>query len=153
MEKVRLLARGLRPPELDAVGLNPTLEGFCREFAQRTQLSITYSGVEMPTLPDTLSISFYRFLQEALANVAKHAEATQVRVQLSHIDDTVSLTVEDDGQGFVPGRRTTGVGQSKGIGLLGMEERFELLGGRLQVDSRPGQGTRLVAQVQRKEYQ
>ena len=152
MEKVRLLARGLRPPELDAVGLNPTLEGFCREFAQRTQLSIDYRGVEMPTLPDTFSISFYRFLQEALANVAKHAMATRVRVELSHNADAVSLMVEDDGRGFIPGRHATGGGQSNGIGLLGMEERFELLGGRLEVESRPGQGTRLVAQVPRKEY-
>ena len=152
MEKIRLLARGLRPPELDAVGLNPTLEGFCREFAQLTQLSIDYSGVEMPTLPDTFSISFYRFLQEALANVAKHAMATRVRVELSHNADAVSLMVEDDGRGFIPGRPATGAGQSKGIGLLGMEERFELLGGRLKVESRPGQGTRLVAQVPRKEY-
>ncbi len=151
MEKVRLLARGLRPPELDAVGLNPTLEGFCREFAQLTQLSIDYSGVEMPTVPDTFSISFYRFLQEALANVAKHAEATRVRVELSHNNDTVSLMVEDDGRGFIPGLRATGAGQSRGIGLLGMEERFELLGGRLQVESRPGQGTRLVAHVHWKE--
>ena len=152
MEKVRLLARGLRPPELDAVGLNPTLEGFCREFAQLTQLSIDYSGAELPTLPDTFSISFYRFLQEALANVAKHAMATRVRVELSHNADAVSLMVEDDGRGFIPGRPATGAGQSKGIGLLGMEERFELLGGRLKVESRPGQGTRLVAQVPRKEY-
>ena len=152
MEKVRLLARGLRPPELDAVGLNPTLEGFCREFAQLTQLSIDYSGAELPTLPDTFSISFYRFLQESLANVAKHAMATRVRVELSHNADAVSLMVEDDGRGFIPGRPATGAGQSKGIGLLGMEERFELLGGRLKVESRPGQGTRLVAQVPRKEY-
>ena len=152
MEKVRLLARGLRPPELDAVGLNPTLEGFCREFAQLTQLYIDYSGAELPTLPDTFSISFYRFLQEALANVAKHAMATRVRVELSHNADAVSLMVEDDGRGFIPGRPATGAGQSKGIGLLGMEERFELLGGRLKVESRPGQGTRLVAQVPRKEY-
>ena len=152
MEKIRLLARGLRPPELDAVGLNPTLEGFCREFAQLTQLSIDYSGAELPTLPDTCSISFYRFLQEALANVAKHAMATRVRVELSHNADAVSLMVEDDGRGFIPGRPATGTGQSKGIGLLGMEERFELLGGRLKVESRPGQGTRLVAQVPGKEY-
>ena len=151
MERIRLLARGLRPPELDAVGLNPTLEGFCREFAQLTQLSIDYSGVEMPNLPDTFSISFYRFLQEALANVAKHAEATRVWVELSHNDDTFSLMVEDDGRGFNPGRDTIGAGQSNGIGLLGMEERFELLGGRLQVDSGPGHGTRLLAHVHWKE--
>ncbi len=151
MEKIRLLARGLRPPELDAVGLNGTLEGYCREFAGHTSLSIDYAGVEMFTLTDAVNISFYRFLQEALTNVAKHARANRVRVKLSRGSGTVSLSVVDDGQGFVPPSKTADLGESGGIGLLGMQERFELLGGRLEVKSRPGRGTRLVAHVPVKE--
>lgn len=151
MEKIRLLARGLRPPELDAVGLNGTLEGYCREFADRTSLPITYRGEETPALTDTVNISFYRFLQEALTNVAKHAQASKVRVKLSQGPDMVSLSVVDDGQGFAPRARTPDLTKSKGIGLLGMRERFELLGGRLEVKSRPGRGTRLVAHVPVKE--
>ena len=82
MEKIRLLARGLRPPELDAVGLNDTLEGYCREFAQRTHLRIDYAGEESLELSDAVTICLYRFLQEALTNVARHAEAATVNVRL-----------------------------------------------------------------------
>ena len=145
MENIRLLARGLRPPELDAVGLNGTLEGFCREFAELTRLSIDYSGLKIPGLLDAVNISFYRFLQEALTNVAKHAQANRVLVEFSRDADTISLSVGDDGHGFVPSVETANSYNSKGIGLLGMRERFEVLGGRLEVRSRPGEGTRLVA--------
>ena len=146
MEKIRLLALGLRPPELDAEGLNGTLEGYCREFSGRTNLSIHYEGVEIADLTDAVNISFYRFLQEALTNVAKHAQANQVRVKLSLDPGIVSLSVVDDGQGFVPTARKSDLSHS-GIGLLGMQERFEVLGGRLEVKSEPGRGTSLVSHV------
>ena len=147
MEKIRLLARGLRPPELDAVGLNDTLEGYCREFAQRTHLRIDYSGEESLGLSDAGTICLYRFLQEALTNVARHAEATTVDVRLRRSHEAVTLSVEDDGRGFV---RPPGSGRGNnglGIGLVGMRERFELLGGRVDIESTPGKGARLVASV------
>jgi PAS domain S-box-containing protein len=142
MEQIRLLAYGLRPPALDAVGLNYTLEGLCRDFAERTQLSIDYAGAELPVLPEAANICLYRFLQEALTNVAKHAHANQVWAALRCDVETVSLSVEDDGQGFEVQSRA-----STGIGLLGMQERIELLGGRLDIESWPGQGTRLTARI------
>ena len=151
MEKIRLLARGLRPPELDAVGLNETLEGYCREFAGRTDLSISYAGIGLPILTDTVNISFYRFLQEALTNVAKHAQASKVRVKLNQGSGMVSLSVVDDGQGFTPQTMTPNSAKSPGIGLLGMQERFEVLGGRLDIKSRLGRGTSLTAQVPTRE--
>ncbi|MGA9351020.1 MAG: GAF domain-containing sensor histidine kinase, partial [Anaerolineae bacterium] len=142
MEQIRLLAYGLRPPALDAVGLSYTLEGLCRDFAERTQLSIDYAGAELPVLPEAANICLYRFLQEALTNVAKHAYANQVRVMLYCDAEMVSLAVEDDGQGFEVQAR-----MSAGIGLLGMQERIELLGGQLEIESRPGQGTCLTARI------
>ena len=145
MEQIRLLARNLRPPALDTVGLGPTLECFCRDFGQRTQLSIDYLGPELPTLPEAASICLYRFLQEALTNVAKHARAHQVHVALHRDAETVSLSVEDDGRGFDKQARLSVSGWPMGIGLLGMQERLESLGGWLTIDSQPGQGTRLVA--------
>jgi PAS domain S-box-containing protein len=145
MEQIRLLAQDLRPPALDAVGLNPTLEGFCRDFAQRTQLSIDYLGLESPVLPEAANSCLYRFLQEALTNVAKHACANQVCVALRCDAETVSLSVEDDGRGFDRQARLSVSGWPMGIGLLGMQERLESLGGHLEIESRPGQGTRLVA--------
>jgi signal transduction histidine kinase len=142
VEQIRLLAHGLRPPALDAVGLNYTLEGLCRDFAERTQLSVDYVGAEMPMLPEAVNICLYRFLQEALTNVAKHAQASQVRVGLRYDSETVSLSVADDGKGFEEQN-----GMSAGIGLLGMRERLEVLGGKLEIESGAGQGTRLTAHI------
>jgi signal transduction histidine kinase/DNA-binding response OmpR family regulator len=142
MEQIRLLAYGLRPPALDAVGLSYTLEGLCRDFAERTQLPIDYAGAELPVLPEAVNMCLYRVLQEALTNVAKHADANQVRAALCCDAETVSLAVEDDGQGF-----EVQAGTSVGIGLLGMQERIELLGGQLEIESWPGQGTRLMAHI------
>jgi signal transduction histidine kinase len=147
VEQIRLLAQDLRPPSLDTVGLCPTLEGFCRDFAQRTGLSIDYLDRELPLLPDPVNICLYRFLQEALTNVAKHARADQVRVALRYDTETVRLSVEDDGQGFDEQARLSIAGWPMGIGLLGMQERLESLGGRLEIESQPSQGTRLVAHL------
>jgi signal transduction histidine kinase len=142
MEQIRLLAYGLRPPALDAVGLSYTLEGLCRDFAERTQLSIDYDGAGLPELPEAVNICLYRFLQEALTNVAKHANGNQVWVSLRCDAETVSLSVEDDGQGFDKLAKTPA-----GIGLLGMRERIELLGGQLGIESWPGQGTCVTARI------
>jgi PAS domain S-box-containing protein len=145
MDEMRRLAHTLRPPALDAVGLNPTLEDLCRDFARRTHLSVEYVGTELPALPDAVAICFYRVLQESLTNAARHARADQVRVALRHDADGVSLSVEDNGRGFDPGEVISSSNQDGGMGLLGMRERIELLGGWLEINSRPGQGTRLVA--------
>ena len=148
MEGIRSLAQDLRPPALDAVGLNPTLEGLCRDFARRTQLSIDYLGAELPTLPEAFTICFYRFLQEALTNVAKHACASQVAVVLRcSTARTITLSVEDDGQGFDRQATLSDPSWSTGIGLLGMQERFESLGGWMEIETQTGQGTRLVGHV------
>ena len=145
MEQIRLLARDLRPPALDAVGLNPTLEAFCHDFGKRTQLPIDYLGLGLPMLPEAVNMCLYRFLQEALTNVAKHACADQVCVTLCYDVETVSLSVEDDGRGFDKQARLSASGWPMGIGLLGMQERLESLGGQLEIESQPGQGTRLMA--------
>ena len=105
MENIRLLARGLRPLELDALGLPRTLEGYCREFSELTDISIEYSGFEEPQLSEATNICLYRYLQEALTNVAKHARAQQVRVELSSQNDEVKLTVSDN-VGDSPARPT-----------------------------------------------
>lgn len=146
MERLRLLARDLRPPALDMAGLDPTLEGLCRDFGRRTKLSIEYVSEAMRTLSDTANICLYRLLQEALTNVAKHAQANHIWVSLSQKIDTICLTVEDDGQGFEH-EVGTALTMSRGIGLIGIRERLELLGGCLEIKSEPGQGTRLEAMI------
>lgn len=143
MQRIRLLAQALRPPALEAVGLGPTLEDLCRDFAERTGLQIDFRAGELPAVPDDVSICLYRFLQEALTNVVKHAEAGRVEVALCYDSETLSLSVEDDGKGLTGDRSASG--QPVGMGLLGMQERLELLSGWLEIVSQPDQGTRLVA--------
>lgn len=157
MEQIRLLAQDLRPPALDTVGLNTTLEGYCRDFARRTNLDVAYSGTEVESLPDAITVSFYRLLQEALANAAKHAQAAHVRVSLGCDAAGLWLAVQDDGKGFDPQKlegRVAGdstvpllSARRLGLGLLGMSERIGLLGGSLEVDSKLGGGTKLKAIV------
>ena len=98
-------------------------------------------------LPEAVNTCLYRFLQEALTNVTKHACANRVRVTLRCDAETVSLSVDDDGRGFDMQARLSTSGWPMGIGLLGMQERLESLGGRLEIESWHGQGTRLVALI------
>jgi signal transduction histidine kinase len=145
-DQVRQLAQGLRPPVLDALGVNSALEGFCRDFGRRTRLAIEYSGEDLPLPPETVGIHLYRFLQEALTNVSKHARAHRVQVALDAVDGMIRLVVEDDGVGFdLDAWKSQGSGA--GIGLFSMRERIEQLQGRLEIVSRPGRGTRLVARI------
>jgi signal transduction histidine kinase len=141
-----MLAQALRPPALDTLGLNNTLDGYCREFAARSGVAVAYSGQQLPNLTEALTISFYRLLQESLNNVARHAQATEVQVALQYDGAAVRLVIEDNGRGFEPRHRRRSR-QSGGIGLVGMQERLELLGGRLDIETQPGRGTRLVASI------
>jgi PAS domain S-box-containing protein len=147
LEQIRQLAQALRPPALNVVGLNLTLEQLCYDWAARTSVAVNYFGSELAGLPDSVSISFYRFLQEALNNIAEHAGATAVEVKLRFDGEQVSLSVRDNGRGFdVPGV-TAQMGSNGSLGLLGLQERFSLLNGRLRIESESGRGTRLLALV------
>jgi signal transduction histidine kinase len=140
--KVRSIARDLRPPVLDALGLKVTMQTYCSEFTRRTHLPVIFEAEEtLPELPDTYNITLYRTLQEALTNVIKHAQASQVWVDLSMDDDQVTLTIQDNGIGMIEKKQ-----DSSGIGLAGLRERITIAGGRLTVNSRPKRGTILSAQ-------
>jgi PAS domain S-box-containing protein len=145
LDEVRTLAHSLRPPVLERPGLNHALESLCQDFTRLTRLPIQYQAEPLPPLPDIVQISFYRFLQEGLTNTAKHAAAQTVRVHLTCDFARMMLSIEDDGQGFRWPEVASGRERRNGIGLLGMQERFDILGGQLQIFSQPGQGTRLVA--------
>lgn len=151
MGQIRTLAHDLRPAALENLGLDMTLRSFCRDFGRRTNLAIDYqtSGGKLPDLPAAVDIALYRFLQEALNNVAKHAQCSQVRVELHCDETTISLTVEDNGRGFDPMAALEIQTQAQGIGLSGMQERLESVGGRLIISSWPDNGTRLVAWIPR----
>jgi PAS domain S-box-containing protein len=142
-DEIRTISQALRPPTLELFGLDETLRSLCTDFARRTGLEIVYQGAELPRLADATSITFYRFLQETLSNVARHAQAQRVEVTLAHHGDELSLEVKDNGVGFSTSGGATR-GPEHGVGLLGLRERFELLEGELLLDSAPGAGTRIV---------
>lgn len=141
-----LVARGRDDsPTYCLVGrnLSASLRDLCDNFSQRTRLAIRYSGDEVDvTVPDAVHLSFYRCLQEALTNVVKHAQATEVRVALKHKGSEIRLSIWDNGIGFDPAQPL-----SQGLGLLGMKERFERLGGSLTIISQVNQGTMLTVYV------
>jgi PAS domain S-box-containing protein len=147
MEQIRLLSHDLHPPAFETVGLNNVLEAFCQEFAGRTQLAISYTGRELPSLSRLVNISLYRLLQETLTNAVKHAQASHIRVLLGYDGRFIRLAISDNGQGFDLETRMVVSGQPGGIGLLGMQERFRLLDGWVEIASRPGQGTQVVGVV------
>ena len=145
METLRTLAHDLRPPGLDAFGLNVALEGLCYDFSARTMLPVQYHGLDLPELPMAVALSMYRLVQEALTNIIKHAEATQVVISVARSDGQLELSIADDGKGFLAESDMTR--QRSGIGLVSMRERAELVGGTLAIETSPGQGTRLVARI------
>lgn len=143
MSHIRSLVHNLRPTVLDDLGLNSALEGLCHDFAQRRPVSVDYRQDIDPSLvlPAAAQIVAYRFLQEALTNVSRHAQATEVRVLLQENAGAMRLVVEDNGVGFEMEPET------EGIGILGMRERLESVGGHLDIYSEPNNGTRLVAWI------
>jgi len=140
--KIRRLARDLRPPVLDTLGLKVAMQTYCTEFTRRIHLPVVFEAdASLPELVDTYNITLYRALQEALTNVVKHAQASQVWVELSVEDNTVNLTVQDNGNGFSEEESA-----SQGIGLAGLRERITLAGGTLNISSAARRGTVLSAQ-------
>jgi len=136
LDETRFAIAGLHPPVLDDLGLAASLESLA---ASIPQLEV-HADARPCELPAHVATSVYRIAQEALQNVVKHAGATKARLRLLTHGDTITLEIEDDGQGFQPGASHA---TSTGYGLPGMRERAELLGGTLEVKSYPAQGTLL----------
>jgi two-component system, NarL family, sensor histidine kinase UhpB len=146
LEGIRRFARGLRPPALDELGLIPAIEGHVRSLAEISGLHITVEADEVAgELPPEAELATYRIVQEALSNVLRHAQATRAAVRVAREADRLVVTVDDDGRGFDPQRIMSTEGG--GLGLFGMNERAGYLGGRVQVTSTPGTGTRVRAEI------
>ena len=140
-EARRAIAR-LRPSVLDDLGLGPSLESLARTVVgPEVEVDIAPSS-----LPSHVEVALYRIAQEALQNVMKHAGASRVTLRLSSAHGRVQLVVEDDGRGFRPTQTTRNRNGDPAYGLVGMRERAELIGARLQVTSTPGTGTRVLVE-------
>ena len=139
VNSIRDIALLLRPSMLDDLGLVPALEFQAREVARRTGIKVEVAAENVPdSLADAVRTCVYRVVQEALHNVSRHSGATAATVTVRNDGDALLLTVTDNGHGFDPGR-------TRGLGMLGMEERIRQLGGKFEVQSEPGKGTELRA--------
>lgn len=144
---LRNLITELRPAALDELGLAAAIESLANRIATvdgvevDLQMGSNGAGGALRRLPAELESTIYRLVQEALTNVAKHARADQAWVQVTETPTGLRVTVRDDGIGFDP------EGAAGGFGIVGMTERVALAGGRLEIESRPGEGSSLTALV------
>ena len=148
LDEVGRLSRGLHPSTLDEIGLAAALTRYVREFVEQHGVAVDarIEGRELEPLPPLLQTTVYRVLQEALTNVARHAQARSVGVRLLRDKASVVLRVQDDGIGLDPMvRREAAAGDRRRLGLQGMRERAALLGGSVEVESQPGAGTTITA--------
>ncbi|MBO0781412.1 MAG: ATP-binding protein, partial [Ktedonobacteraceae bacterium] len=149
LRAIRNLSTDLRPSALDDLGLLPALRWYVKEYQQKTAISVDLqvSGLK-ERLPAEMETALYRIVQEALTNVAKHAQAKKTCVILEEEDDAICATIIDDGRGFNVSRLPKTAGQEiGGWGLVGMYERANLLDGTLIVDSKAGHGTTVRARI------
>ena len=145
--RLRQLSHELRPTVLDDLGLTPALAFLARGFAARTQVAATVKGSTGGRLDPLVETALYRIVQEALANVGKHARSTCAEISLSREDGNLVCSIRDDGIGFDDRFVGRGVGRAAGLGLLGIRERVGALNGKMQIHSNPGEGTELRVSV------
>ena len=143
LQDVRRLAVQLRPKALDDFGLVAAVEHLVQTFSEATAIRVDLEAqLGDKRLPAEVETTLYRIVQEALTNIVKHAEASRVSILLVRSSTSATVVIEDDGQGFDPAEL-----RDDGMGIIGMRERVELHDGRLTVESTPGSGATLVAEV------
>jgi signal transduction histidine kinase len=145
---VRELSFDLRPPLMDELGLLSAVRGHLESLSGRTDLRISIKADDLPPrMPPEVEIAAYRIVQEAVTNTVRHAGATSVDVALRCAGDQLAIEVRDNGQGFAPGEVDGAAGERPHLGVAGMRERAQALGGQVTIDSKPGQGTTLRAML------
>ena len=146
--RIRDFIATLRPMMLDDLGLVPTLKQYVQGFDDKTELSTNFTVMGRETrLPDHIEVALFRAIQELLNNVHSHAHATHVQVTLDFQDRNVVASVEDDGSGFDANEIQSSAQQRKGMGIATLRERAEMLGGRVQFESRIGRGTKVKIEI------
>src|ERR1700677_1119487 len=146
---VHQFARELRPAVLDDLGLIPALHSFMKGYTARTGVRTrltAFAGVEQ--LDTARRTVFFRVAQEALANVARHSQASHAEVSIQQRPEGICMKIKDDGKSFQVERVLHGKGSNR-LGLLGMRERLEMVGGHFGVESAPGKGTTVTAEIPR----
>ena len=141
-KQMRQLSMDLRPASLDAYGLLPALRSHVERYNLQTGIMIDLRAEGLnQRFPASIEITTYRIVQEALTNLARHSEASECVVQLVADEQMLMISIRDGGRGFDPARI------DEGSGLGGIRERAELLGGTLEIDTAPGAGVRITAEI------
>ena len=141
---IQALSHSLHSTRVEYLGLANTMRGFCREFERQQKVEIDFTGGDLPkSLPQDVSVSLFRVLQEALRNSVKHSGVRQFKVELFEASDAIHLRVSDSGLGFDPDAAMKG----GGLGLISMRERIKLVKGEFSIDSQLRYGTRIHAMV------
>jgi signal transduction histidine kinase len=143
MTRVRNLSLDLRPAMLDDLGLLPALLWHFERYSSQTRVKVNFEHTGLDRqFQSEISTAIYRIVQEALNNVSKYASVEDVTVRAWSTTALLCAQVEDEGKGFVPGEVTP-----SSSGLIGMQERAHLLGGKLTIETTPGAGTRVTAEL------
>jgi two-component system, NarL family, sensor kinase len=145
IREMRRVAHNMMPEALVKFGLDVALKDFCNDINQSGVLQVSYQsiGMEDAAIHPTIAITVYRIVQELINNSIKHAEAKTAVVQLARENDQLNITIEDDGKGF----NVAILSQAKGIGWNNIQNRMEILKGKLDVQSQPGSGTSVFIEI------
>jgi len=145
IQDTRSLTFEISPPVLYELGLKPALESLIDQIQRQHKIRIKFSGDGQPeSLDDGNRVIFYRAVRELLFNIVKHACAQNVEVSIQRIDDSIQIGIEDDGVGCDISQVDSSMNKARGFGLFSIRERFNHLGGRVDVQSKPGEGTRVI---------
>jgi two-component system sensor histidine kinase UhpB len=148
IEELRRIARGLRPPSLDMLGLGTAVDSYARSLADAAGLELDLRiGAVAGLLSPEAELALYRVMQESLSNVVRHSGAGTVRISLRRAGAFVELRIEDDGRGFRVDQALALDREGRGLGLFGMQERAGYVGGHVDIESEPGHGTRVIARM------
>ncbi len=149
LQDTRKFIFDLRPMILDDLGLVPTLRRFATQFGEKNNLEVNLMVQNIEgRLPNHFEVTIFRFIQEALNNVAKHAHANQARVLIDISDDVLQIVIEDDGEGFHVNDTLTDMSKRRNMGIASMKQQVEaLLRGEFGIESAIGRGTRVAATV------
>jgi signal transduction histidine kinase len=143
-ERLRGLALELRPSMLETAGLDGTVRWLAEQYSRQGKITVTVTVTgHVDGLSGDVAITCFRVVQEALTNVSRHANARQVLIDLEPSEDRLRIGIEDDGDGFDVAAVREQAAATGHLGLVGMEERIEILGGRLEIDAKPQLGTRI----------
>ncbi|MCK5010584.1 MAG: sensor histidine kinase, partial [Deltaproteobacteria bacterium] len=148
LENLRRLSYDLRPSMLDDLGLIPTLRWYAESYAKRLGIPINFKITALDKRLDLeIETAIYRIVQEALTNIAKYAQAKEVRISLEKKGSRLITKVEDKGKGFTLKTSVSGENYYQGSGILGMKERIYNLGGTFHIESKQGVGTKLLVEI------